>query len=177
MTYEKQAMTAFAQATVAARDLIEARFASTRFTGPVARVVKIDARQVESTGGGKQARESIVLKPANDDEAHPVTCGFVDVGLRSCEVRSYDALNLLFRQRFQKALDLHQSEYDRFLADLKELLEKEGFAFKIVEAEEQRAKADALAAAEPTSNTGVMLAVGALAALVVIGLVVVLLLR
>ena len=126
MTYEKKAMTAFAQATVAACDLIEARFANTSFTGAVARVVKIEAPFVESTGGGRQARESIVLKAANDDAAHNVTAGFVDVGLRSCELRSYDALNLLFRQRFGRALDLYQSEYDRFAAELRELLEKEG---------------------------------------------------
>jgi hypothetical protein len=177
MTYEKKAMTAFAQATVAACDLIEARFANTRFTGGVARIVKIEAPFVESTGGGKQARESIVLKAANDDAAHNVTCGFVDVGLRSCEVRSYDALNMLHRQRFHSALDLHQSEYDRFIAELKELLENEGFAFKIVEADEQRAKADAIAASDKTSNTGVMLALGAVAALVLIGIAVVLLMR
>lgn len=175
MTYEKKAMTAFAQATVAACDLIEARFANTRFTGAVARVVKIEAPFVESTGGGRQARESIVLKAANDDAAHNVTAGFVDVGLRSCELRSYDALNLLFRQRFNRALDLHQSEYDRFAAELKELLEGEGFAFKVVEAEEQRAKADAVA--EKTSNTGVMVALGVVAAIVVIGIAVVMLLR
>ena len=175
MTYEKKAMTAFAQATVAACDLIEARFANTRFTGAVARVVKIEAPFVESTGGGRQARESIVLKAANDDAAHNVTAGVVDVGLRSCELRSYDALNLLFRQRFHRALDLHQSEYDRFAAELKELLEGEGFAFKVVEAEEQRAKADAVA--EKTSNTGVMVALGVVAAIVVIGIAVVMLLR
>ena len=175
MTYEKKAMTAFAQATVAACDLIEARFANTRFTGAVARVVKIEAPFVESTGGGRQARESIVLKAANDDAAHNVTAGFVDVGLRSCELRSYDALNLLFRQRFGRALDLYQSEYDRFAAELRELLEKEGFAFKVVEADEQRAKADAVA--EKTSNTGVMVALGVVAAIVVIGIAVVMLLR
>ncbi|MCC7111283.1 MAG: hypothetical protein IT382_18465 [Deltaproteobacteria bacterium] len=175
MTYEKKAMTAFAQATVAACDLIEARFANTRFTGAVARVVKIEAPFVESTGGGRQARESIVLKAANDDAAHNVTAGFVDVGLRSCELRSYDALNLLFRQRFGRALDLHQSEYDRFAAELKELLEREGFAFKVVEADEQRAKADAVA--EKSSNAGVMVALGVVAAIVVIGIAVVMLLR
>lgn len=177
MTYEKKAMTAFAQATVAACDLIEARFANTRFTGAVARLVKIEAPFVESTGGGRQARESIVLKAANDDAAHNVTAGFVDVGLRSCELRSYDALNLLYRQRFGRALDLHQSEYDRFAAELKELLEKEGFAFKVVEADEQRAKADAVAAGEKSSNTGVMVALGVVAAIVVIGICVVMALR
>lgn len=175
MTYEKKAMTAFAQATVAACDLIEARFANTRFTGAVARVVKVEAPFVESTGGGRQARESIVLKAANDDAAHNVTAGFVDVGLRSCELRSYDALNLLFRQRFGRALDLYQSEYDRFAAELRELLEKEGFAFKVVEADEQRAKADAVA--EKSSNAGVMVALGVVAAIVVIGIAVVMLLR
>lgn len=172
MTYERQAITAFAQATVAACDLIETKFASTRFTGAVARRVKVDAPMMESTGGGKQARESIVLKADSGDPAHNVTCGFLDVGLRSCEVRSYAALNLLHRQRFQSALDLYQSEYDKFLEELKALLEPEGFAFKVVEAEEQRAKAGPAATAGEGAGAGAMVAVGVIAALILIGIVV-----
>ena len=167
MTYERQAITAFAQATVAACDLIETKFASTIFTGGVARRVKVDAPMMESTGGGKQARESIVLKADGADPAHNITCGFLDVGLRSCEVRSYAALNLLHRQRHQQGLDLYQSEYDRFIDELKALLEPEGFAFRVVEADEQRAKGASSAAADKGAGPGVMIALGIVAALVV----------
>ncbi len=175
MTYERNAITAFAQATVAARDLIETKFASTAFTGAVPRRVKVDAPMVESTGGGKQARESIVLKGESGDPAHNIACGFLDIGLRACEVRSYAALNLLHRQRFSNALDLHQSEYDKFLGELKALLEGEGFVFKVVEAEEQRARGGP--EASRSSGTGAMFALGLVTALIVIGLVVLFALR
>lgn len=169
MTYERNAMTAFAQATVAARDLIETKFASTCFTGAIARRVRVDAPVVESTGGGKQARESIVLKADGGDPAHNIACGFLDIGLRGCEMRSYAALNMLHRQRFNSALDLFQSEYDKFVGELKVMLEAEGFAFKMVEAEELRAKAGP--GAEKSSGSGAMFALGLVAALIVIGII------
>lgn len=168
---QKKAMTAFAQAALAASDLINTKFAATKFSGNTTRIVKVEAPKVESTGGGKQARESIVLRPETGDPAGAVTAGFLDVGLRSCELRSYAALNAAHRQRFGTALDLHQSDYDKFLGELKGLLEGEGFVIKLVEPEEREAKAAAVQAAEKGSNTGVMIAVGVVAGLVVIGLI------
>lgn len=175
MTYERNAITAFAQATVAAKDLIETKFASTCFTGAVARRVKVDAPVVESTGGGKQARESIVLTADGGDPTHNIACGFLDVGLRACEMRSYAALNMLHRQRFNNALDLYQSEYDKFVGELKVLLEAEGFAFKVVEAEELRAKA--APGMQKSSGSGAMFALGLVVALIVVGLIVLFALR
>lgn len=172
MAYEKGAMTAFAQAALAASDLINNRFQSTKFSGSVTRTCVVEAPHTESTGGGKQARESIVLRPENGDARETITCGFLDVGLRSCELRSYAALNMLHRQRFQTALDLHQSEYDKFLGELKQLLDAEGFVTKLVEPEEQQAKAKAANAGDKGGNTGVMIAMGALAALVVVAVIV-----
>jgi hypothetical protein len=171
MSYEKKAMTAFAQAALAASDLITTKFANTKFTGPTTRVVRVDAPQVESTGGGKKARESIVLRPETGDPSAAITAGFLDVGVRACELRSYAALNAAHRARFQNALDLHQSEYDKFLGELTSLLEAEGFVVKVVEPEERQAKAQAVEATEKQSNTGVMIAVGVVAALLVVGLI------
>ncbi len=180
MTYEKKALTAFAQAALAASDLITQRFSGTRFSGAVTRVVNVEAPKMESTGGGKQARESIVLRAENGDVAGSITCGFLDLGLRSCELRSYASLNMLHRQRFQSALDLYQSEYDKFLGELIAMLETEGFVIKVVEPEEQQAKAAAAAAASPArsgGNTMVMVGIGVVAALVVVGLVVLFVLK
>ena len=185
MTYEKKAMTAFAQAALAASDLIVQKFAATKFTGNVTRVVHVEAPNVESTGGGKQARESIVLKPESGDAAGAITCGFLDIGLRSCELRSYASLAMLHRQRFgtaqQTALDLHQSEYDKFLGELKEMLDGEGFIVRLVEPVEQQAKAVAAgnvpAQGGGGSSMGVMIAIGVVAALVVVGVAVMVMLK
>ena len=180
MTYEKKAMTAFAQAALAASDLIVQKFAATKFSGAVPKVVHVEAPNVESTGGGKQARESIVLRPENGDSAGGITCGFLDIGLRSCELRSFASLSMLHRQRFQTAFDLRQNEYDKFLGELKEMLEQEGFVIKIVEPDEQQAKAAAAgnlpqranAGGGSSTNMALMIGIGVVAALVVVGVVV-----
>lgn len=178
MAYEKGAMTAFAQAALATSDLINNKFKDTKLAGNTPRTVVVEAPQVESTGGGKQARESIILRPENGEAKDTITCGFLDVGLRSCELRSYATLNMNHRQRFGTALDLHQSEYDKFLGELASLLEQEGYVIKVVRPEEQQAKV-AAAGASPaaSSNTGVMIAIGAVAALVVVAVVVLLVLK
>jgi hypothetical protein len=178
MTYEKKAMTAFAQAALAASDLIMNRFAQTRFAGKLPRTVMVEAPKMESTGGGKQARESIVLRPEGGDASGAITCGFLDVGLRSCELRSYASLSMLWKQRFSAPIDLHQSEYDKFLGELKQLLEAEGFVIKLVEPAEQQAKALAAdGGSKSGGNMGVMIAIGAVAALVVVGVVAMVLLK
>ena len=182
MTYEKKAMTAFAQAALAASDLIMQKFHETKLSGKVARGVYVEAPNVESTGGGKQARESIVLRPDNADPKETITCGFLDIGLRSCELRSYATLNLQHRQRFQSPIDLGQADYDKFLGELRAMLEGEGFVIKMIEPQEAQAKAAAAGNAPASSssaggNTGVMIAIGVVAALVVVGLVVVLLMH
>lgn len=177
MTYEKKAMTAFAQAALATSDLINTKFGGTKFAGTTSRIVQVEAPKVESTGGGKQARESIVLRPESGDPGGSITAGFLDVGLRSCELRTYAALNDTHRQRFGTALDLHQSEYDKFIGELSSLLEAEGYVIKVVGPEERQAKAAAAEASEKGGNLGVMIAVGAVAGLVGIGLLAMMLLK
>jgi hypothetical protein len=168
MTYEKKAMTAFAQAALAASDLIMQKFHETKFQGKVVRIVNVEAPNVESTGGGKQARESIVLRPENGDQSQSVTCGFLDIGLRSCELRSYGTVNMQHKQRYNSATDLIQAEYDAFLGSLRAMLEAEGFVIKIIEPQEQAAKAQAAGAPvkQGGSNTAVMVALAVVAALV-----------
>ena len=174
MANENKAMTAFAQAALAVSDLITQKFASVRFSGNPTRVVKVEAPNVPSTGGGKQARESIVLKPENGDAAGSVAIGFLDVGIRSCEIRSHAAVAMMFEQRHKARFDVPESEYDRFLQDLTNFLEAEGYVVKVVSEQTQAAKA---ARAEHvdnraeggSNNTPIFIAVGAALALVVIG--------
>lgn len=174
MAYEKGAMTAFAQAALATSDLINTKFTATRFSGKTQRQVVVEAPKVESTGGGKQARESIVLRPTDGSTADSITCGFLDVGLRSCELRSYATLAMQHKQRFNAVLDLPQPEYDKFLGELAALLEQEGFVLKVVQPEEQQAKAIAAGNVEAKSSGGsnmAMVAIGAVAALVIVAVV------
>jgi hypothetical protein len=164
------AMTAFAQAALAASDLVATKFASTKLGGTVPRQVKIEAPKMESTGGGKQARESIVLMPTSGDTAQALTAGFLDVGLRAAEVRSYGVLASAYQQRHKAALDLPQAEYDSFVQQLMQLLSAEGYVVKIVDEGAQAQKAQAGAVDKPAAgnNMGMMIAIGAVAALVVV---------
>lgn len=169
MNTENKAMTAFAQAALAASDLVKTKFASTRFSGAVTRTVNVEAPQVESTGGGKQARESIVLKAENGDSGQAIAAGFIDVGLRAAEVRSYTAIAMLYQQRHKTGLDLPEGEYNKFLAELQQLLQTEGYVFKLVDAQEQMQKAQPREAAPAAGGSNTMMIVGgAVAALVVV---------
>jgi hypothetical protein len=152
----QQPMTAFAQAALAVSDLVAAKFANTRFGGSVVRAVKIQAPNVPSTGGGKQARESVVLMPESGDSTQAITVAFIDIGLRALEIRTFAAVNAPYQQRFGRALDIPKAEYDAFLGELQGFLTGEGYVVKIVDATDQAAKAQKAQKAEEnaTHETG-----------------------
>lgn len=165
----QRAMTPVGQvAALAMSFLIATKFGGTRFSGRVMRKVKVEAPSTESKGGARQTRESIVLRPESGDAKETITCGFLDVGQRLCDLRSYAALKALHQQRTHTALDLDQREYDAFLAELKILIDQEGFAIALVGADQQQAKNVVVAQVEETSsNTLIMIAIGVVVALVV----------
>lgn len=162
MSYEKKAMTTFAQQALAISDLVGMKFRSTRFAGAVPRSVQVKPPMMESTGGGKQARESIVLAAENGDTAQNIVAGFVDVKLRAVEMRTYGALAAMHRARFKMSLDLSQPDYDRFLGEAKEFFESEGFIFKTTdEAPTAPARGSTEAAMQrPASGGGMGLYIG-----------------
>jgi len=145
-------MTAFAQAALAISDLLAAKFSGTKFGGSIPRVVKVQAPQVPSTGGGKQARESIVLMPETGDNSQAITAGFVDVGLRAVELRTYAAVAGPYQQRHGRNLDLPKAEYDAFITELKNFLQPEGYVIKMIDASDQEAKAARVQRAEEAQS-------------------------
>ena len=174
-------MTAFAQAALAVSDLLAAKFAATKFGGSVPRVVKVQAPQGPSTSGGKKARESIVLMPESGDSSQAVTAGFIDVGLRAVELRTFEAVAAPYSERFGRALDLPKPEYDKFVADLKGFLGGEGYVIKMVDADAAAAKAarvqQAEEAASPSSGPPMGVVVAGVVAVVVLGAVAFILLK
>jgi hypothetical protein len=138
-------MTAYAQAALAVSDLVVAKFAALRFSGKVARVVRVQPPQGPSTGGGKNARESVVLFPENGDSAQALTVGFIDLGLHAVELRTYDALASAYALRHKRKLDLPMHEYEQFVRELHDYLSGAGYAFKTIDADAIEAKASAAA--------------------------------
>jgi hypothetical protein len=158
------AMTAVAKAAALAMSyLITARFAGTRFSGKVARTVKVEAPHAQSNGC-----ESIVLRAHGDTAHESITCGFVDLGSRACDLRSYATLKTLHEQRQQTAFDLDRREYDTFLAELKILLDGEDFVIGTVGPEQQQAKVVAAPVDTRRGNGGIMVAIGVVAAMVAV---------
>lgn len=149
----QQAMTAFAQAALAVSDLVAAKFSGTKFGGSVPRVIKVLAPNVPSTGGGKQARESVILQPENGDTAQAVTAGFIDVGLRAVELRTFAALDQTYQQRHKTKLDIPRAEYDAFVKEIQSFLGGEGYVVKMVDVSEQEAKAAKAQAASANAST------------------------
>ncbi len=176
----QQAMTAFAQAALAVSDLVAAKFANVKFGGAVPRVVKVQPPNVPSTGGGKQARESVVLLPENGDTSQALTAGFIDVGLRAVELRTWAALASAYEQRHKQKLDLPRAEYDNFSAELQKFLGGEGYVIKTVDVADVEAKAARAARSAENATEGggsktamfvgigVVVALGVVAALLVL---------
>jgi hypothetical protein len=175
------AMTAFAQAALAISDLVAAKFSGMRFSGAIPRVVKVQAPNVPSTGGGKQARESVILVPENGDTAHALIAGFIDVGLRAVELRTHAAVAAAYQQRHGVALDLPRAEYDNFVRELESFLGGEGYVIKRVDVSDVAAKAALAARTEGGNADGgpnkTLLLIGGLAAVVGLGFVLMMLLR
>lgn len=178
----QQAMTAFAQAALAVSDLVAAKFSGTKFGGSIPRIVKVQAPNVPSTGGGKQARESVILLPETGDTAHAVTAGFIDVGLRSVELRTFANLDQTYQQRHKTRLDLPKAEYEAFVKELQSFLGGEGYVVKMIDVAEQDAKATRAAgleknAAEATAGgSKVPILIGGLAVVVAIAVFAIILL-
>ncbi len=177
----QQAMTAFAQAALAVGDLVGAKFAGMKFTGRVARLVKVQTPNVPSTGGGKQARESVVLVPENGESSQALTAGFIDVGLRAVELRTYAAVASAYHQRHKETLDLQKAEYDNFSKELQAFLGNEGYVVKIVDVGDVEAKAAKAARSEQDASSqganGKLMLVSGLVVVVVAGLIAVMLVR
>lgn len=170
-----QPMTAFAQAALAVSDLVAAKFSGTKFGGSLPRIVKVQAPNVPSTGGGKQARESVILLPENGDTAQAVTAGFIDVGLRSVELRTFNALNATYMQRHGRPLDIPRDQYDAFVAELQGFLGGEGYIVKMHDVSDQEAKAQKAQKAEDNAVAGSggvpMGGIIALVGIIVVGIV------
>jgi hypothetical protein len=166
------AMTAFAQAALDVSVIVAAKFQHVTFGGTPPRVVKVQPPNVASTGGGRQARESVVLVPDNGDTSQALTVGFIDIGLRAAEIRSYGVVEGLYKERFGGSCDIPRGQYDAFVRDFESFLSGEGFVIKKVDVEDRARKDDrpqARASSSSSSTTIVVLGAVAAVTIAVIG--------
>lgn len=97
-------------------------FENVRFGTSVPRRAELAAPEGMSTGGGRQARQSVVL--VADRPGSPVlTVGWVEVAARRAQLRTHRALAAVHRARFRdRLLDIDEASYGQFMAQAQGLL-------------------------------------------------------
>lgn len=171
MTNPGPARTFFAGQAITMSDLFYARFNNLRFGGTSLRYAHVQEIDVESTAGGKAARMAIVLLPEGADGTHPdkIVCGWLDVGQKKADVRNYAVMSQVFQEKFHKAMDCPEEEYEKFLTALKEFVADTGMTLNIISAPPKSA-GSALASKQAPAKSG---GGGGAIIWVVVGLVVV----
>lgn len=131
MAYERDARTAFASKALELSDMFMIKFGRRAFGGAVPRGVHV-APPEESTGGGVRAREAISLVPAGGAPGSTLVIGWMNVAENRAELRTYDVLDEIHRQRFGSPLDLVRGEYEGFLDEARRFFSEEAIALELL---------------------------------------------
>lgn len=179
MTEDNQTRTAFASKALQVTALFETYFSKTAIGGDVPRTVKVSMEVGESTGGGKMARESIMLVPSDGSRNGTLVVGWIDVGADTAELRMYEVLAAHYQDRYGKALNLNRNQYDDFLAKAQEFFKNENITTNVIsDPGKRRGKAGGKELAKPSGGgNGLAIALVAGAAVILIGVVVLLLMK
>lgn len=99
------------------------------------RVFRIDEPEGPSTAGGKLARQSISLVPRKGT-APSLICGWVDVAKREAQLRNFEAVAKRYEAHHGEPLEMRADEYERFLADVEEVLTRAVIKVRVMVPEE-----------------------------------------
>lgn len=102
-------------------ELVKAAFARKSVGKLLPRRLEVVAPDGPSTGGGKHARQTIRLTPLQGNGA-PLMCGYLDPARKHVELRAYEAVAQQFEERFHRAIDVTQAEYEEVLRELENAL-------------------------------------------------------
>ena len=118
-------MTSHAMAAVEMSTLFGHAFAQVTYGISPRYRAKLLATDRQSTQGGSQARQSILLHVAGD-EKQSVVVGFVDSARNVAELRTYEAMHEIFQRRHKKPFDMVESEFQRLITDMQNFLHPQG---------------------------------------------------
>lgn len=124
------ARTMFASKALEMNALFGARFKKEQIGSKLPRRVKVQEIDVETTGGGKQARMSVTLV-AEGQPAANLVCGWIDVGASKVRMRSHATLAKMFENKTGNALELSKDEYQKFLNDAQTFVNSNSFEFEV----------------------------------------------
>jgi hypothetical protein len=102
------------------------------------RVLRIDEPEGPSTAGGKLARQAISLVPRKGNSPS-LMCGWVDVSKREAQLRNFEGVARRYESHHGEPLEMRADEYERFLADVEDVLTKAVIKVRIIVQEEQAA--------------------------------------
>lgn len=118
----------------------------------------------ESTGGGTQATQHIVLKPQLDGDPL-LTVGFVNVATRSAKMRSYACMQALHEMRFKnRPFHVTHAQYQSFFERIQHFLQGRGMQLEIEERPALRGPAAAHGRRGPSTMAWLLLMLVALLA-------------
>lgn len=119
--------TMMAQQALEVSDLLNMRFSGMPVGQEPKKRLLVNAPDGPSTDGGKKARQSITIGPADATSAAALMCGWIDVAHKKAELRSYRVVAAQSEQRYHKAFDVTQAEYEGLIREAQSLLGFQGF--------------------------------------------------
>lgn len=151
--------TMIAQAGVDFSAAFAMHFVQFRVRGACERVAAIVAPEVESTAGGKQATQHIVLRALSHGFPNQ-TVGWVNVAEKRALLRTYDCLRQMHAQRFGgRPLDLDQASYDAFLGEARRYFGSKQIYVEVESSPPENLVSESM---RPKKSGGRMLATGCL---------------
>ncbi|MBW2524865.1 MAG: hypothetical protein JRI23_11845 [Deltaproteobacteria bacterium] len=109
----------------------------------------------ESTGGGKQANQSLTLQPAQPDQP-ALTVGWVNCASNEAKLRTFGCMQMVLAKRFGKRkVVLDAGGYQRFFDAAKEYLLENGIDVEVEEQPPEVASGahPAVSPSKPASST------------------------
>lgn len=134
--------TVVAQQAIDLGEILNFRFARKHVGRDVPKRLSVITLDSQSTGGGKMARQSVVLTPLEEGVQGTIMCGWVDVARREAEIREYRLVADQYEARYHVGFDVGAEEYEALLAELQSMLANQGYALT-------RARAVSLAPPRP----------------------------
>ena len=121
-----------------------------------------DGQWQSRPGGGRQARQSLVLTPISG-KAPSIVCGYIDSARAVAELRSFVVLDKQSRDRHGEPLDFMRVDYDKFVHDMVSFLHAQGLDARVSNEKIERttpADTPANTQASPSSQLVSMLVIG-----------------
>jgi len=119
--------TVVAQQAIDLGELLNFRFEKKHVGRVVPKRLSVVTLESQSTGGGKMARQSLVLTPVEEGVQGSIMCGWIDVARREAEIREHRVVAEQFEARYHLPFDVGPEEYERLVGELGSLLSHQRF--------------------------------------------------